>query len=84
MYRKIPKDLLQGTKRGSIMSYSRLAFLLFLVTTHTLVFLRKPRLETDCALDDKEKILKRPIPAFNVSPPIVPNMALMAMASDKP
>ena len=35
MYRKIPKDLLEGTGRGSIMSYISLVFMLILITSHT-------------------------------------------------
>lgn len=51
MYRKVPMDLLEGTKRGSIISYVAILTMVVLFTMETLSFLNASTLQTDVSLD---------------------------------
>eukprot|EP00560_Eucampia_antarctica_P008612 CAMPEP_0197825118 /NCGR_PEP_ID=MMETSP1437-20131217/2251_1 /TAXON_ID=49252 ORGANISM="Eucampia antarctica, Strain CCMP1452" /NCGR_SAMPLE_ID=MMETSP1437 /ASSEMBLY_ACC=CAM_ASM_001096 /LENGTH=539 /DNA_ID=CAMNT_0043424989 /DNA_START=91 /DNA_END=1710 /DNA_ORIENTATION=+ len=59
MYRKVPVDLLEGTKRGSFMSYFALFIMFALFLAETRSFLSGPILVTDLSLDgSKEKKIR--------------------------
>jgi len=51
MYRKVPNDLLEGTKRGSILSYGAITLMITLFTMETLSFLSAPVIKTNVSLD---------------------------------
>lgn len=51
MYRKVPIDLLEGTKRGSIVSYIAIATMTILFLLETSAFYKSSHLETNVALD---------------------------------
>lgn len=55
MYRKVPTDLLEGTKRGSVLSYGALALMMTLFVMETRAYLKgyfSPSWVADLALDD--------------------------------
>lgn len=51
MYRKVPLDLLDGTKRGSIISIIALIVMVLLFVMETVSFFSGAILETDVSLD---------------------------------
>ncbi|KAG7341307.1 thioredoxin [Nitzschia inconspicua] len=53
MYRKVPVDLMEGTKRGSVLSYTALFTILTLFVLETRDFFRKP-LVSQLALDSSD------------------------------
>ena len=54
MYRKVPIDLLEGTKRGSIISYSAVFIMITLFLLETVSYLGGAVLQTDVSLDSNE------------------------------
>lgn len=54
MYRKVPVDLLEGTKRGSMMSYFALFMMIALFIAETKSFYSSSILVTDLSLDGNE------------------------------
>eukprot|EP00934_Nitzschia_sp_Nitz4_P007342 Nitzschia sp. Nitz4//scaffold127_size64804//42137//43862//NITZ4_006182-RA/size64804-augustus-gene-0.60-mRNA-1//-1//CDS//3329534768//7332//frame0 len=53
MYRKIPTDLMEGSRRGSVLSYVSLAVMVLLFFNETMAYFRS-NLVTDLALDRSE------------------------------
>ncbi len=51
MYRKVPIDLLEGTKRGSIISFLAMSSMLLLFVMETLSYISPSSLKTDVTLD---------------------------------
>jgi len=54
MYRKVPMDLLEGTKRGSFLSYAAIFTMVTLFVFETRSFLSSSALVSDVALDSNE------------------------------
>jgi len=55
MYRKVPMDLLEGTKRGSFLSYAAVFTMVTLFLFETKSFMSPPALQSDVALDSNEE-----------------------------
>jgi len=54
MYRKVPMDLLEGTKRGSFLSYAAIFTMVTLFAFETKSFLSSSVMVSDVALDTNE------------------------------
>jgi len=55
MYRKVPVDLLEGTKRGSFLSYAAITVMVTLFLLETKAYLSSGNLVSDVALDANEE-----------------------------
>ena len=59
MYRKVPIDLLEGTKRGSLISYVAIFIMITLFIMETSSFLRGTVLKSDVSLDSNTDLKLR-------------------------